>query len=282
VSAIVEFRPKEIEDYLGRRLHRSRTGAVGSVALVGAGPGDPELLTLKAVRLLQSADAVVYDSLVNVAVLAHVDAAAERIFVGKRKDRHTLPQARINDLLVALALEGKRVVRLKGGDPFVFGRGGEEVDALEARGVPWEVVPGITAATGCAAATGVPLTHRDVAHAVTFITAHRRNGALEFDWALALHPQQTVVFYMGLAVIGEIAAGLIARGRPADTPVAVIANGTSADQRMLRSTLAGVGAEAAAADLPSPALIIVGEVAAPRVVRAAANGLLDRTADLVG
>jgi uroporphyrin-III C-methyltransferase len=284
VSEVVAFRPKEIEDYLGRRLRPGRAGATGRVTLVGAGPGDPELVTLKAVRMLGSADAVVYDSLVNVALLAHAKATAERIFVGKRKDRHSLPQARINDLLVALAVEGKCVVRLKGGDPFVFGRGGEEIDALDACGVPWEVVPGITAATGCAAATGIPLTHREVAHALTFITAHRKNGALEIDWTLALRPGQTVVFYMGLSVVGEIAAGLVARGRSADTPVAVIANGTAADQRVLRSTLAGVGAEAAASDLPSPALIVVGEVAAPRAAARGAAwpiGLFHRATDFV-
>ena len=193
--------PLDLRTRTARIARSSAPDRSGEVCLLGAGPGDPELMTLKGLRALEAADVVVYDRLANPALLEHTRPACERIYVGKRKDRHSLPQEQICELLVALARAGRRVVRLKGGDPFIFGRGGEEIDRLEAAGIPWRVIPGITAATGCAASTGIPLTHRDCAHALTFITAHRRDGELTFNWELALHEQQTVVFYMGLSVV---------------------------------------------------------------------------------
>ncbi|MFA5494731.1 MAG: uroporphyrinogen-III C-methyltransferase [Porticoccaceae bacterium] len=236
----------------------------GEVCLLGAGPGDPELMTIKGMRALEAADVVVYDRLANPALLDFTGRHCDRIYVGKRKDSHSLPQEQICELLVALARCGKRVVRLKGGDPFIFGRGGEEIDRLEENGIPWRVIPGITAATGCAASTGIPLTHRECAHALTFITAHRRDGKLRFNWELALQQDQTVVFYMGLSVVAEIAAGLVARGKSAATPIAVIANGTRGEQQVMVSTLAGIGAALADHRLPSPALIVMGDVVALR------------------
>ena len=263
---VIPFRNKEIESYFGLD---SRISAIGKVTLLGAGPGDPELMTVKGVRALENADAVVYDRLVNPEILALAPDGCEKIYVGKRKDVHSLPQNRICDLLVALARSGKQVVRLKGGDPFIFGRGGEELDVLETEGIPWEVIPGVTAATGCAASTGIPLTHRDCAHALTFITAHRKDGELTFNWELALQKDQTVVFYMGLSVVGEIAAGLIGRGKSPDTPIAVVANGSRDNQQIVVATLATIEQTLAATPLPSPALILMGDVVARRSAAAA-------------
>jgi len=258
MTAVIPFAPKSRTAPLRQAIEP------GEVCLLGAGPGDPELMTLKGMRALEAADVVVYDRLANPELLTFTAPHCEKIYVGKRKDRHSLPQGKICDLLVALARCGKRVVRLKGGDPFIFGRGGEEIDILEENAIPWRVIPGITAATGCAASTGIPLTHRDCAHALTFITAHRRDGELTFNWDLAMQQDQTLVFYMGLSVVAEIAEGLIARGKPAGTPIAVIANGTRSDQRTVAATLADIGRALAASDLPSPALIVVGEVVAKR------------------
>ena len=232
----------------------------GIVHLVGAGPGDPELLTLKAARLLGEADACVYDHLVGGGVLALLAPGAERIYVGKERSNHTLPQHEINALLVALARAGRRVVRLKGGDPFVFGRGGEEAQALAAAGVAYEIVPGITAACGIAAATRIPLTHRDCAHALTFVTGHLRDGTMNLDWASLARPGQTVVVYMGLAGLPELARQLVAHGLPASTPAAVIQDGTLPTQRVVRGTLATLPAQAAGAGLAPPTLVVVGEV----------------------
>ncbi len=260
---VIPFKARELDSYLPED---TLCGRPGKVVLLGAGPGDPELMTIKGMRALQIADVVVYDRLVNPEILAMAPAASKKIYVGKRKDKHSLPQEKISELLVSLAKTGSRVVRLKGGDSFVFGRGGEELDVLAANQIPWEVIPGITAATGCAAVTGIPLTHRDCAHALTFITAHRKNGELAFNWNLAMQEQQTVVFYMGLSVLGEIADGLISRGRAAATPIAVIANGSREDQKIVVATLSTVEAVVASSPLPSPALIILGEVVAKRAV----------------
>ena len=257
MKKVIPFKNREIDDFI---VPSSRSPVVGRVTLLGAGPGDPELMTLKGVRALEQADVLVYDRLVNPQVLDFAGDHCEKIYVGKRKDVHSLPQDKICELLVSLARQGKTVVRLKGGDPFVFGRGGEELDVLEAAGVPWQVIPGITAATGCAASTGIPLTHRDCAHALTFITAHRKNGELNFNWDLALQRDQTVVFYMGLSVVADIAAGLIARGKDAATPVAVVANGSRHDQQIVAATLDTIGEQLQQVSLPSPALIILGEV----------------------
>lgn len=192
--------------------------------MVGAGPGDPDLLTIKACRALQSADVIVYDRLVDKRVLAIAPEWCERIYAGKRKHLHTLTQSRINTVLVDRAKHGLHVVRLKGGDPFVFGRGGEEVEALINARLPWEIIPGVTAGVSAAATSGIPLTHRDYAQAVTFITAHRRDGKLNLDWDLATRPAQTVVFYMATSVAHELASGLLRRGVPAEQQLSVVAN----------------------------------------------------------
>ena len=234
--------------------------AAGSVALVGAGPGDPELLTLKALRLLQRADVVIYDRLVGRAVLDYARRDAERIDVGKRRGSHYSQEA-INALMVRLAGEGKRVVRLKGGDPFVFGRGGEELEVLVEHGIPVELVPGITAATGCAAVAGFPLTHRDHASAVTFVSGEAKGGGLALDWPALAKSGHTLVVYMGLGAAATIAERLIAHGMAADMPVAVVENGTLPSQRTLFGTLDGLAELVRANAVHPPALLVIGRVA---------------------
>lgn len=234
----------------------------GHVAIVGAGPGDPELLTIKALRALQDADVVIHDRLVGEGILNLVRRDAERIYVGKARSNHSVPQSGINDLLVTYARAGKRVVRLKGGDPFVFGRGGEELEALRAAGVDTSVVPGITAATGCAASAGLPLTHRDYASAVTFVTGHGVNGEPDVDWQALAQPRHTAVIYMGLSRATTLASNLIAHGRSPNTPVAIIENGTRPNERVLTGTLSTVPHIVRSAQVGAPALIVIGEVAA--------------------
>jgi uroporphyrin-III C-methyltransferase len=244
-------------------LDRDQTKlGTGIVYLVGAGPGDPELLTLRAARLLGCADAVVFDHLVGDGILDLVCADAERIYVGKQKNNHTLPQHDINALLVSLARQGKQVVRLKGGDPFIFGRGGEELEVLAEEGIRYEVVPGITAANGVACYTGIPLTHRDYAQTCVFTTGHLKDGSLNLDWENLAHPRQTVVIYMGLGALPEIGCKLIAYGRAATTPVVVVEQGTTNRQRVANGTLQTIAERVAALNFKSPCLIIVGEVAA--------------------
>jgi uroporphyrin-III C-methyltransferase/precorrin-2 dehydrogenase/sirohydrochlorin ferrochelatase len=235
--------------------------AAGEVALVGAGPGDPELLTLKALRTLQDADVILYDRLVSPAILELARRDAERICVGKSPGRGGFAQEEINALLVQLAGQGKRVVRLKGGDPFVFGRGGEELQALAAANINFSVVPGITAAVGAAAYAGIPLTHREHAHSVVFVTGHGQDGP-EPDWQALARPGTTAVFYMGLARMEHIAAKLLEHGAPASRPVGIVAQATSAAQRVITATLGSIGQIAAEARLESPALLIVGDVVA--------------------
>ena len=232
----------------------------GRVALVGAGPGDPELLTLRAARLLAQADVVVHDHLVGPGVLALIGTGAQRIYVGKERCRHSMAQDDINRLLVRLAREGRHVVRLKGGDPFIFGRGGEELQALAAEGVSFEVVPGVTAACGVASHAGIPLTHRDFAQSCTFVTGHLKDGSCELDWPALARPHQTVVIYMGLSGLPTICAQLIAHGLPAHWPAAVVAQGTLPTQRVVCATLATLAAEVESEGLQSPCLTIVGEV----------------------
>ena len=232
----------------------------GEVYLVGGGPGDPDLLTFRALRLMQQCDVCVYDKLVSPEVLDLVRRDAELIYVGKSRDQHTLPQEEINQLLARLALAGKRVLRLKGGDPFIFGRGGEEIETLMQQGVPFQVVPGITAANGVSSYAGIPLTHRDYAQACLFITGHLKNGVLDLDWAAMARPQQTVVIYMGLVGLEQICQQLMAHGVAADMPAAVIQQGTTQHQRVVSANLSDLASQVAAAKMKAPCLTIIGQV----------------------
>lgn len=233
---------------------------VGCVYLVGAGPGDPELLTLRAVRLLQKTEVIVYDHLVSRAVLDFVAPAAQRIYAGKRRNEHSMRQEQINALLVRLAREGKQVVRLKGGDPFIFGRGGEELQALAAHGVPFEVVPGVTAASGVSAYAGIPLTHRDYAQNCMFVTGHLKDGSADLDWPSLVRPNQTVVIYMGLGGLPEICRQMLLHGAAATLEVAVVQDGSIGTQKVVTGTLADIAEKVRQQELHSPSLTIIGEV----------------------
>lgn len=234
--------------------------ARGRVYLVGAGPGDPELLTLRAVRLLGQADAIVYDNLVSPEILKFALPQVQKIYAGKRRNEHTMRQEQINLLLVKLAREGKQVVRLKGGDPFIFGRGGEEMEVLAEHGVDFEVVPGITAACGVASYAGIPLTHRDHAQSCLFVTGHLKDGSANLDWEALSRARQTVVIYMGLNALPDICRQLIAHGAPADRPIALVQHGTTTSQKVLTGTLADLPERVADSGFTSPSLIIVGDV----------------------
>ncbi len=248
-------------DMLSRRLEQEPAEMIsGEVYLVGAGPGDPDLLTFKALRLMQKADVVLYDRLVADQIIELTRRDAERIYVGKKRADHAVPQDDINQMLVKLAKQGKRVLRLKGGDPFIFGRGGEEIEELASHNIPFQVVPGITAASGCSTYGGIPLTHRDYAQSVRFITGHLKDGTADLPWHELVHTKQTLVFYMGLVGLPIICQKLIEHGRDTETPIALIQQGTTKQQRVLVSNLQEMPAMAVKERVRAPTLLIVGEV----------------------
>jgi uroporphyrin-III C-methyltransferase/precorrin-2 dehydrogenase/sirohydrochlorin ferrochelatase len=262
LSLLRRRRPIEAQKELDRALREEPRQRVGSVALVGAGPGDPGLLTLRALRVLNEADVILHDRLVSDGILDLVRRDAERIEVGKQAGHRQVSQEQIHALLLLHARAGRRVVRLKGGDPFVFGRGGEEMEFLRASDIAYEVVPGITAALACAAYAGVPLTHRDHAQSVRFVTAHTRESIDSLDWKSLAAPRQTLAVYMVVAQLGLLCERLQAAGKPRSTPVAIVENGTRSEQRVVVSTLRELDGLAERHALQSPALLIVGEVAA--------------------
>ncbi len=273
-------------DVLNRGESKARR--VGAVYLVGAGPGNPDLLTFRALRLMQKADVVVYDHLVGEGILDLVRRDAQRIYAGKQAGKHALPQEEINVLLERLAREGKCVVRLKGGDPFVFGRGGEELEALADAGIPFEVVPGITAACGVSSYAGIPLTHRDHAQSVTFVTGHLKDGSVDLDWEALARPHQTVVIYMGVGALAQICERLVAHGMAPTLPAAMVERGTTSGQRVVTATVATLAQRAAEAGIEPPALAIIGEVVSLRErlnwlgeAQAARDGSKRRAAEIV-
>ncbi|HFE37945.1 MAG TPA: uroporphyrinogen-III C-methyltransferase [Gammaproteobacteria bacterium] len=252
----------QAKSYLEQALAKGEalTDGQGEVYLVGAGPGDPDLLTFRALRLLQQADVIVYDRLVSEPILALARKDAERIYVGKQKSDHTLPQDDINRILLALAKDGKRVLRLKGGDPFIFGRGGEEIELLMEEGIPFQVVPGITAAAGCAAYAGIPLTHRDYAQSVVFATGHLKDNSINLNWPALIQGNQTLVFYMGLTGLVTICKKLIEHGMKKETPIALVEKGTTPDQQIHIGTLLSLPESLRQLKVKPPTLIIVGDV----------------------
>ena len=245
-----------------RHLFQTVDTSRGEVFLIGAGPGDPDLLTLRALQVMQRASVVLYDNLVSPGILDRVRRDANREFVGKRSGEKSVSQEDINQLLVRRALEGHRVVRLKGGDPFIFGRGGEEITALIEHEIPFQVIPGITAASGCAAYAGIPLTHRDLSQSVRFVTGHPKDGKVDLPWREYVNTQETIVFYMGLGGLATICRQLISHGRQADTPIAIVSRGTTPQQQVLKGTLETMPGLVARTHIQTPTLIIVGEVVA--------------------
>jgi uroporphyrin-III C-methyltransferase/precorrin-2 dehydrogenase/sirohydrochlorin ferrochelatase len=264
-EAVFSGKQDEAESLLKNHINEVNHGldkvmSNGEVFLIGAGPGDPDLLTLRAFRLLQKADVVLYDALVSDGVMALVPESVERVHVGKRRANHSVPQTGINQLLVDYAKQGKRVARLKGGDPFIFGRGGEEIETLAEQHIPFQVVPGVTAASGCSAYSGIPLTHRDYAQSVRFVTGQLRDGSVNLPWPELIAEGQTLVFYMGLKGLPFICEKLIEYGMHKNMPVALIEKGTTQDQRVLVSDLTGLPALIEAKKVMSPSLFLVGRV----------------------
>ncbi len=265
LSGAVTDAEAELRRTLDAEADGVRRGPRGEVYLVGAGPGDPDLLTFRALRLMQKAEVVLYDRLIGPQILNLVRRDATRIFVGKEQQNHVMAQSDISRMLVSLAKEGKRVLRLKGGDPFIFGRGGEEIEELAREGIPFQVVPGITAAAGCAAYAGIPLTHRDHAQTCIFVTAHmKKDGALDLNWDVLVRPHQTLALYMGLAVLESLTGELMRRGAARDLPVAVVDNGTRPNQCVVTGVLSDIAEKTAAAGLRGPAMVIVGTVVSLR------------------
>jgi len=263
---ILQGRVGNADDAIEQAISTHDTGTPqGEVYLVGAGPGDPDLLSFRALRLMQQCDVVLHDRLVSDAIMALISQSAERIYVGKRRNHHAVPQESINQQLADLAKQGKRVLRLKGGDPFMFGRGGEEIETLAAEGVDFQVVPGITAATGCSTFAGIPLTHRDHAQACVFVTGHLKDGSVNLDWQSLARPHQTVVVYMGLLGLPEICRNLIVHGLPSSHPAALVSQGTRADQQVLSGTLESLPRLVSDnTDIKAPTLIIIGTVVSLR------------------
>lgn len=259
-EAIMSRNAKEAENHFRQLLADPAVRTRGAVYLIGAGPGDPDLMTFKALRLLQQADVVLYDRLIGPGILEMCRRDAEKIYVGKERSAHAMPQSDINSTLLSLALEGKKVARLKGGDPFIFGRGGEEIEGLLEAGIHFEVVPGITAASGAACYGGIPLTHRDHAQSVRFITGHTKNHQLDLPWHEFLNEHETLVFYMGLAGLSIICDALMAAGRPRSTPIALVERATRVDQRVLTGTLETICARVAEVKPQAPTLLIIGSV----------------------
>jgi uroporphyrin-III C-methyltransferase/precorrin-2 dehydrogenase/sirohydrochlorin ferrochelatase len=252
---------QEAEHQLQQALIKQKDSvSPGEVYLIGAGPGAPDLLTFRALRLMQQADVIVYDHLVSPEILDLARRDSEKIYVGKQREKHTLPQESINTLLADLAKAGKRVVRLKGGDPFIFGRGGEEIETLMQQAINFQVVPGITAASGCATYAGIPLTHRDHAQSCTFVTGHLKDNSINLNWTQLAAPNQTIVIYMGLVGLEKICRSLIAHGSPKDLPIALVQQGTTTNQRVITGTLETLPVTIAGLNIKPPTLIIIGNV----------------------
>jgi len=258
---VLQGRTSDAKLALEQAIEQYQTNTTsGEVYLVGAGPGDPDLLTFRALRLMQHVDVVFYDRLVSDAVMALVKPDAEKIYVGKQRSHHAMPQRTINEQLVVQAKLGKRVLRLKGGDPFIFGRGGEEIEELAEQGVAFQVVPGITAAAGCASYAGIPLTHRDHSQACLFVTGHLKNNTVDLNWSALVQPQQTVVIYMGLVGLEHIVGKLMEHGMPTTTPIALISRGTTQQQCVVSGTLSTIVKEVAEREVKAPTLTIIGDV----------------------